>query len=358
MKSHSPYPILLRVILPSLLLLSLTLSLDASDPIKIMPVGNSITAGEHYRQPPVEEREGFRKPLYEMLVDSGYNVDFVGTQKHGERQVTDPDWYDWNNEAYPGWKIPDIAGKTVEALPLFFPDILLVHVGTNGSSWDGKPAQVTDMLNSINKFSVDNNHDITVFLCKIINLFHTLDQAPVTLFNTRVEEAVSARSGDRIKIIMVDMEKGAGLDYTDNLPDTTVIPHYEGGDMWGTRYPGVPLDKFHPNDKGNNKMAVKYYQELVKVLPEPGISSRETLTMHDIKIYPNPASDNAILDLGKAYSSVKIKIRDITGSTLKAETFTNTRFCNIGLEAMEQGVYFVTLINNMNEPVTLRMIKY
>ena len=39
--------------------------------------------------------------------------------------------------------------------------------------------------------------------------------------------------------------------------------------MWGVRYPGVPYDKYHPNDKGNTKMAVKFYEELVKELDPP-----------------------------------------------------------------------------------------
>ena len=37
--------------------------LHAEDTIKIMPVGNSITAGEHYGFPVFEERTGYRKPL-------------------------------------------------------------------------------------------------------------------------------------------------------------------------------------------------------------------------------------------------------------------------------------------------------
>ncbi len=62
------------------------------------------------------------------------------------------------------------------------------------------------------------------------------------------------------------MEKGAGLDYSDNPPDPTTNPPYEGGDMLGRKYPGVAYDKYHPNDKGNRKMAVKFYSELIRVL--------------------------------------------------------------------------------------------
>ena len=34
-------------------------------------------------------------------------------------------------------------------------------------------------------------------------------------------------------------------------------------------YSGVAYDEYHPNDKGNTKMALKFYEELVKELKEP-----------------------------------------------------------------------------------------
>jgi len=229
-----------------------------------MPVGNSITAGEHYHFPAVEERTGYRKLLYEMLVNAGYNIDFVGSQNHGIRPKDCDNWYDWNNEAYPGWKIKDIAAKLKIALVEYQPDILLIHVGTNGTTWDEKPNQVKDMLNMINQFSIDNNHSITVFLCLIINQFIELDAAPTTKFNKDVEKMVKAREGDKIHIVLVDMENGAGIDYSDNLPAPDTNPPYEGGDMIGRRYPGVALDKYHPNEKGNAKMDVKFFIEIEK----------------------------------------------------------------------------------------------
>ena len=154
-------------------------------------------------------------------------------------------------------------------LPTYKPDILLVHVGTNGADWNNKPGQVMDMLDIINDFSVANNHPMTVFLCRIINRYYKEDPAPTTKFNNAVVDSVADRTGDKIKIILVDIENGAGLDYTDDPPDSIANPLYEGGDMWGVTYPGVPYDVFHPNDKGNTKMAVKFYEELVKELGEP-----------------------------------------------------------------------------------------
>ncbi|MFI1773674.1 SGNH/GDSL hydrolase family protein [Thalassobellus citreus] len=239
---------------------------NRKDVIKIMPIGNSITAGEHYKFPALEERTGYRKELYEMLIKDGYNVDFVGSQNHGIRPKESKNWYDWNCEAYPGWKIPDISKQIEIALPVYKPDILLVHVGTNGSDWNLKPAQVKDMLDMINNYSVDNNHSITIFLCSIIKRFIKEDNTPTTLFNKDVVKMVNARTNDKIKIILVDMENGAGLDYTDTPPDTSANPPYEGGDMLGTKYPETAYDKYHPNEKGNKKMAVKFYKELIKEL--------------------------------------------------------------------------------------------
>jgi len=77
-----------------------------------------------------------------------------------------------------------------------------------------------------------------------------------------------------------------------------------------------------------------------------------------IKIYPNPTSDNALVNLGKEYPSVTIKVQDMLGSTIKEESYANTQFCLVELEAMKEGIFFVTITANKNEKVTLRLIKY
>lgn len=241
----------------------------ANDTIRIMPVGNSITAGEHYKLPALEKRTGYRKALYEMLIKEGYNVDFVGSQMHGIRSKTDPNWYDWNCEAYPGWRIPNIAARLQLALEEYKPNILLVHVGTNGDDWEEKPEQVEDMLDSINSFSIRENHPITVFLCLIINRYKDEDPTPTSKFNLEVTKRINVRTDDKIHIILVDLENDAGLDYSDNLPDKITKPPYKGGDMIGRRCPGIEYDKYHPNHKGNTKIARKLYEELIKVLKLP-----------------------------------------------------------------------------------------
>lgn len=253
------------VLLISILLPLLFISCDREQRlIKIMPVGNSITAGEHYHLPPMEERTGYRKMLYEKLDSAGFNVDFVGSTGHGKREQG-ADWYDWNSESYPGWKINDIADTVLKTLPLFQPDILLVHVGTNGKEWDIKPAQLMDFLDGVDSFGADNGKKITVLLALIMNFFEA-SSADVPVFNSTIKEMIPARQDKYIRIVLVDMEHGAGIDYSDHLPDPASA--YNGGDMWGRQHPDIPYDFAHPNDRGYRKMADQWFKVLVPVLED------------------------------------------------------------------------------------------
>ncbi|MBN2509566.1 MAG: hypothetical protein JXB03_04790 [Spirochaetales bacterium] len=233
--------------------------------IKIMPVGDSITAGEHYGEPALEKRTGYRKLLYEKLIKAGYNVEFTGSQIHGRLPENDANWFGYSCEAYPGWDIPAITKRVKSSLAYYRPDILLIHAGTNGSDWNRKPEQMKKMLDMINDFSVKENHPITVFVCLIINQFRG-KHTPTSRFNNKIADMLNTRTGDTIRLIPVNMENEAGIDYSDNTPNPESVPPYEGGDMWGEKYPGIQYDAFHPNEKGNAKIALKFYKELIAVL--------------------------------------------------------------------------------------------
>jgi hypothetical protein len=78
-------------------------------------------------------------------------------------------------------------------------------------------------------------------------------------FNDAVEAMALSRvynQGD--KIVVVDMENDAGIDYMT-----------DGVDMWGTTYPGVGRDIAHPTDRGNIKMANLWFEHLEILLSPP-----------------------------------------------------------------------------------------
>jgi hypothetical protein len=83
--------------------------------------------------------------------------------------------------------------------------------------------------------------------------------AITTAFNDAIESMALSRvqnQGD--KIIVVDMENDAGIDYMT-----------DGVDMLGTTYPGVGYDRYHPSDQGNMKMAKLWFEHLELFLSPP-----------------------------------------------------------------------------------------
>ena len=219
----------------------------AADPVLIMPCGDSITYDNFSGDTrPAGLRTGYRQPLWLLLQNAGYNVDFVGSAVAGDLAVPafDPD-----NEGHPGWTDAMIAENIYGWLTANPADIVLLHIGTNA-------ADVQGILDEIDRYEGDTGSTVTVLLARIIN--RVAYSADTTLFNDNVEAMANARIAAGDDIVMVDMEDGAGLDYALD----TSLP-YDDGDMY---------DDLHPNDRGYGKMAAKWYQHLVQILP-PGVDA-------------------------------------------------------------------------------------
>jgi hypothetical protein len=239
-----------------ILLLSILISTATlAEEIKIMPLGDSITAGEHYGYPSYGERTGYRKHLYELMVANKYDVNFVGSLNWGY-DITPA--FDCDHEGHPGWSAKQIASSVYGWLVLNPPDIILAHVGTNGLSVNNVE-DVEKMLDEIDRYEMAYEKEITVFLARIIHRYRMESETTTTAFNDAVEAMVFSRvqsQGD--KIIMVDMETGADIDYMT-----------DGFDMIGTTYPTVNHDRYHPSDQGNIKMAELWFEHLENFLPLP-----------------------------------------------------------------------------------------
>ena len=108
-------------------------------PIRILPLGDSITEGW-----PV--RGGYRTPLYRLLTNAGYNVDFVGTlTNNGSSDLPDLD-----HEGHYGWRIDHIDGIIDAALDeVADPDIILLLLGTNDYSQNSQLATAVQRLENL-----------------------------------------------------------------------------------------------------------------------------------------------------------------------------------------------------------------
>jgi lysophospholipase L1-like esterase len=209
----------------------------ASQPVKIMPLGDSITRG-WWGSP---NSYGYRKPLYDRLINAGCNFNFVGSQ-------TDGNFPDPQHEGYDGWHADttgtsDILGQVYNWLTANPADIVLLHIGTNDISYGGQNAsEVNAILNEIDRFSTNTK----VILALIIDRkFHS----PVTTqFNIDVNNMAQSRIAAGDDILVVNMEPA--LNYATDMADSV-----------------------HPNDSGYAKMADVWFNALDNLLNPPSITS-------------------------------------------------------------------------------------
>jgi lysophospholipase L1-like esterase len=106
------------------LLLGTIHALALEAPVRIMPLGDSLTFGEAN----TSVQGGYRNSLYGQLSTAGYNVDFVGTFSDDDNQ----DLPDTDHQGIPGYRTDQILANINEWLDsVEDPDIVLLLVGTN-----------------------------------------------------------------------------------------------------------------------------------------------------------------------------------------------------------------------------------
>ena len=217
--------------------------------VRIMPLGDSIT--DDNQTALGTSGNSYRKPLWDDLDASRFWVDFVGSRSN---ETTD---FDNDHEGQPGARDDEIAAAVQSYLTANPADVVLLHIGTN--ALNSSASDVENILNNIDTLNGGAGQRITVLLARIINRIPY--SQTTTDFNDNVEAMATARITGGDKIVMVDMEDGAGLIY-----------NYDPvGDF---------IDYLHPYDTGYVKMADLWYTKLDPILPmvdPPQITSSPVL---------------------------------------------------------------------------------
>ena len=226
-------------------------ALSAAAPIRIMPLGDSITAGPGC----------WRAMLWNRLQTTGYtNIDFVGGVSDGGG--CNPGYtYDFDHEGHGGFSATGIADNN--QLPPWLaaasPDVILMHLGTNDmwGGWIPLETKLTAFTKLIGQMRA-NNPNIKIIVAQII---------PMSLAACATCPADVAALNSRIP------GWAAGL--------TTAQSPIAVADLW-TGYDAVAdnTDGTHPNNGGFQKMANRWYPVLTQVLngviPTTGPTTRAT----------------------------------------------------------------------------------
>ena len=193
---------------------SLSSSTDSpgNRPIKIMPLGDSITDG--YFVP-----GGYRIDLQPAMENRGYAIEFVGSLSNGPDTLLSQ-----HHEGHSGWRIEEIRDRVVEWLQTFQPDIIFLLIGTNNiGQWyqvETASYRLKQLIDSI--FQTAPN--VKLFLASIPPMSEPTLNQRVIQYNQKSEELVKEKQQAGKPIDFVDLYNILSLD---DLPDG-VHPNREG----------------------------------------------------------------------------------------------------------------------------------
>jgi|GEM_PF-2367525 len=124
-----------------------------SNPLKIMPLGDSITESE-------KGHNSFRRRLWKLLKSADCQVDFVGRKKgvslgyRNSAQATPPNPdFDMDHEARWDYRVDEVLPLINSSIDKYRPDVVLIHLGTNdvlqGESISGTVSEIEILIDSI-----------------------------------------------------------------------------------------------------------------------------------------------------------------------------------------------------------------
>ena len=204
-----------------------------SGPIRIMPLGDSITEAS-------SSFGSYRYYLWLELTREGFTVDFVGSMTGTGGEASVPAEFDSDHEGHPGWRADEVAANIERWARSTQPDLVLVHLGTNDLAQGQPPSDVIqDLTTIVDRLRVVNSH-IHILLAQIIPM--RADGPPDVLeLNQAISALAAATSTVASPVASVD--------------------HFTGFDQARMTWDGI-----HPNREGNRKLAANWHTALLSHL--------------------------------------------------------------------------------------------
>ncbi|HWL14278.1 MAG TPA: alpha/beta hydrolase fold domain-containing protein [Opitutus sp.] len=201
-------------------------------PVRLMAVGDSITEGADFFT-------SYRFPLWEKLFGAGYVVEFVGTRTRPTRIGP------LAHEGYSGKNTEYLAAEVPAHFAAQPADIVLLHSGHNHTVEEQPvPGIVAATEKLIAAFRAANPR-VTVLLAQVIPAGKLPKYAYLPALNAALAELAARLDRADQRVVLVD--QASGFDW-----ETDTV-----------------ADKVHPNARGAEKMAQRWFDALQRVLPPP-----------------------------------------------------------------------------------------
>jgi lysophospholipase L1-like esterase len=288
---------------------------EAPKPIRIMPLGDSITYG-------VNTAGGYRLPLYIALTNAGYNVDFVGTQT-GNGAIGLPDS---DHEGHSGWVIDQLSVNMIDWLyAINDPDVILLHIGTNDSGAGDFSNRVDRLDQLVTKIATNRpyaNIVVSTLLPRSDNA--TRNTAITNLFNPYVAGKVLAQRALGRKVTYLDM-----------------YSYLTTSDLF---------DGLHPNSTGYVKMASAWLPAVTNVVSVYGDASAPALAR--ASNLPNLQSVKAVfskaMDPATATNIANYALSG--GATISAATLSGDgRTVTLATSALTRDALYTLTVSNVKD---------
>ncbi|MFI2435316.1 SGNH/GDSL hydrolase family protein, partial [Streptomyces sp. NPDC018693] len=196
-------------------------SADSTTPLRVMPLGDSITWGVGS-----STGNGYRGPLWNKLAADGHPLDFVGTLRGGS--MSDPD-----NQGHSGYKIHEVAALTDASLTRYRPNVVTLHIGTNDLNQSYQVSTATARLRSLVDQITAAAPDATVLVASLVVSTSGSEEQYRAAYNQAIPQIVRDAQAAGKRVAFVDMSSLTTADLDDAL---------------------------HPNDAGYQKMADAFHR--------------------------------------------------------------------------------------------------
>ncbi|MFC2173399.1 SGNH/GDSL hydrolase family protein [Acidobacteriota bacterium] len=200
--------------------------------VKIMPLGDSITQAN-------TDYDSFRRRLWRLLEDEGYDVDFVGSQDFNWGGPPPHSDFDRDHEGHAGWRADEVLIDLPGWADTYRPHIVLLHLGTNDIMQSQGVGSTIDELGWLIDELRAANPRVIVLLAKLIP--HNWASPGVEPLNSQIPALAVSK-------------------YTSESP-VIVVDQYKGFDATLDTYDGI-----HPDVGGESRMANKWFAALQPLL--------------------------------------------------------------------------------------------